>query len=517
MRKNRKFMAIVAIITLFTFSYYTNATAGGWTMSARIALSRAMAAQGGFGAMGPVAAAASGITLPAWAPWAAGAAIVTAVAAGLYFMYRTDQDKKVSPSGSIDLPGASVQWVDIQNGVPMVGTATGTDAQITPGNLKNKVFANPSKYPALHAALEDSEKQLTAESGVGDIGFGPDGKTYQVNGTTNYGCGSGPSEFSWYSPGVILAAPASFVDCSHYPGLVGYVKLAVSGATFTGAPVPNNQVQGRLTDAACAKGGVGETSICAGNEVLKLGLGGEIDSLAHDEPNVVQYMPALDNMVAASQSAIDAANANLEKANQTATVTAANSAVDAAQDAVNTAQSNYNSALSNQSSACAGSGSGSAACIAATSAVQSASNSLSGAKTNLANAQTAAANATQTALNDAGAGGSTPKNVDDTGSSYPSVGNETAKTLDFAPLKKLQGSLSNVWPFNLLGAIGDTLGGLVGTPTAPVFDLPLPFNLSIRVDLTPFDPLAAICRWIMGIFYSIGVALGINKFWRGVS
>lgn len=88
--------------------------------------------------------------------------------------------------------------------------------------------------------------------------------------------------------------------------------------------------------------------------------------------------------------------------------------------------------------------------------------------------------------------------------------------LDFSRFQDLKGALSSTYPFSLIGSLPDLLSPFSRSPVAPVIHLPV-YGNDLVVDLSMFDPVAAVCRWCIGLLATAGVVYYIVHFWRGVS
>lgn len=95
---------------------------------------------------------------------------------------------------------------------------------------------------------------------------------------------------------------------------------------------------------------------------------------------------------------------------------------------------------------------------------------------------------------------------------------EAIKSIDFSTLARLNGVVSNTFPLSMLTNVPSYLTPLLsGDVSAPQFDIPLYGDKKFHIDLTPFDPVAAVIRFIMALLISIGMILYVIRFWRGVS
>jgi hypothetical protein len=100
---------------------------------------------------------------------------------------------------------------------------------------------------------------------------------------------------------------------------------------------------------------------------------------------------------------------------------------------------------------------------------------------------------------------------------FPNAAPQELKKIDFSPFLAIGGAFAAAWPFSLLEKTRTLIEPLVSSPTAPVFDLPLPLSKTVHIDLAIFDPVALTLRWVIGLTLTIGAILGMVRFWRGVS
>lgn len=91
------------------------------------------------------------------------------------------------------------------------------------------------------------------------------------------------------------------------------------------------------------------------------------------------------------------------------------------------------------------------------------------------------------------------------------------KKFKWDKLAQLKGVMVNMYPFYLLPRVRQYYEVFI-TPehTAPVITLPLMGN-NMTLDLSMFDSLAAICRFILSVVSFTGAIYLIVRFWRGVS
>lgn len=91
------------------------------------------------------------------------------------------------------------------------------------------------------------------------------------------------------------------------------------------------------------------------------------------------------------------------------------------------------------------------------------------------------------------------------------------KTLNFSGLNSIKGALDNTYPFNLPSVISGYYSSWVVDPAPPVFNLPLPLGQTIHVDLAPFQPVATLIQYLIGMISTVGCLYYIIHFFRGIS
>jgi hypothetical protein len=84
-------------------------------------------------------------------------------------------------------------------------------------------------------------------------------------------------------------------------------------------------------------------------------------------------------------------------------------------------------------------------------------------------------------------------------------------------MSSIKGALNSTFPFNTVSRLSSYYSTFSVDAAAPSFILPLPLGNSLNVDLSIFDPLAAVIRFLLGLSATIGVTYYIFQFWRGVS
>lgn len=98
-----------------------------------------------------------------------------------------------------------------------------------------------------------------------------------------------------------------------------------------------------------------------------------------------------------------------------------------------------------------------------------------------------------------------------------SVPNATRKTIDLSAIKTLKGALDTTYPFNLPHSISSFYSRFVAPAETPAFDLYMPLGQTLHVDLAPFEPLAIVIRYFIGIIVTVGMFYYIIHFFRGIS
>lgn len=100
---------------------------------------------------------------------------------------------------------------------------------------------------------------------------------------------------------------------------------------------------------------------------------------------------------------------------------------------------------------------------------------------------------------------------------YPDIAKDAVKHFDFSKLNMLKNIMANTFPFSLLTGLVGYYNVFLGEPTPPVFTIPMPLGNEMTVDLTSFNPIAEIMRWVIGTLMSIGIIYVLVRFWRGVA
>jgi hypothetical protein len=90
-------------------------------------------------------------------------------------------------------------------------------------------------------------------------------------------------------------------------------------------------------------------------------------------------------------------------------------------------------------------------------------------------------------------------------------------TVKFDSANGLIGALKNAYPFSMLPSVAQTLTQFVASPTPPVMVMALPFGQSIHIDLSIWDDVAKMCRFVIAALMTSGFILKVVSFWRGIS
>lgn len=465
--------------------------------------------------------------------WRAGATLATfiqasaelhAVAAAGGWAYNAYRDytlpqnnnSKVTSTGDI-LRDANVTWVDLDANLPVV-KSTNNPVKVSHQNMKDVVLkdgTSRAKFPLLKQALEGPEDY-------------PDAMTFPPNvvGTKLDWKGTAPMIVKTYQYSTTggctnICAPADtsakeyWLDANTLR-VTRYHNYGPSEMWTLGPIVPPvvNYTPGQT--AAKIAGNVTPLVYPADSSVYS----GEIDNFIKDNPNIVHFNEPMPSTP--SEAAIKAAEiyrAQVEsaqafaaaQAKAEAEASAAQTRATDARTAANTAWSNFNANPSGDNLIAAQLAESNA--VAAANAAGAAASSAAGAA---AAAAGAAANASgaSTAVDNAGGGGGGGEEEQDVAAPIPE--SEARKTLDFTPLNGLKGALENTYPFNLPQSVKGYYDKLKSNGSAPQFDLPV-LGQTIHVDLTIFDPVASVIRFLFGLLATSGVLYYIIHFFRGIS
>lgn len=99
----------------------------------------------------------------------------------------------------------------------------------------------------------------------------------------------------------------------------------------------------------------------------------------------------------------------------------------------------------------------------------------------------------------------------------PSGSADSAKSLNFDSMNQVLGVLPSKFPFNLISQGFSYADVFIRSPSAPSFDLTLPYGFVMHLDLAVFDPVAAVCRFFVTVLLLGGSLIYVVRFWRGVA
>ena len=399
------------------------------------------------------------------------------VAAVVAYAMQSGAPSSVATTGDIKRP-STVAWVDLTLPSPAVVqkpvTATMPAAKVFPIGTKKNVDGT-AKYPNVNNALNvnptmtyDTVPSTTALYTM------PDGSLAKYSGSSNVGCTTSP--FTPYNIkyssgwGMYLGGSSSLCTSASLPIMIKNVNFY--SATYANSAAT---MQNSATDPTV-------------NTLYQA----ELDQMFQDPDYVPTFSDATTGLPftvptnAATQPQINAYNAKgvaLEAAHTAADVAAANNT-----------QAQAAAAAANAAAAAAGGTDAglNAAAAAANAAAAQASN-------------TAATTAADAAAADAAAGPASLSTPD------------TLHKFSFSSLNALKGALNTTWPFNLVGTISGYYSAFVATPVAPVFDYPLPLGFVVHADLSPWNTIASIMRWVLSVLLTVGCIYYIIHFWRGIS
>lgn len=443
------------------------------------------------------------------------ALIHAAVIGGAYVGWRTYKREngstrnpsgtKVTPQGTIGRD-VRVEWVDLTQTDFVSGK--NVTAKIPYSQIASAVKGNPTKYPNLKAAIDKSEtNECYADDGpnaewqVGEsFEDSSTGYYYTVTGVHNTSVQNGTNTVNklMNTPTWSSALNSHYVT-KLYSGSPTY-KLVTYLCSPTGTkyapPRPAQQVPPEFavnisgsssapTDVYSDYYGEIDDYLTEQGGTLSFIDSDDSSSVDTSPPFVVPPMPSLHEFIA-SQSTRDALQAS------GAALDSARLAVTAAQGAVDTARANYDLSGS-----------------------PSDAQKLADALKALADSQAAfdklKAELAKQAADDA------KKAAEDEADNAAQLGGAgDVPDLNFSRFQELKGALSTTYPFSLIGMLPDLLSPFVSSPSAPVIHLPV-YGNDLVVDLSIFDPVAAVCRWCVGLLSSAGVVYYIVHFWRGVS
>ena len=525
----------LAILCLILFPYIAFATTGGVVA---LGIATAVGAGSLIGIM---------LALPAAAPYIAGAALLGMVAGSNVYMGSQSSSTSgytpsVSSNADITKPTDAV-WIDLNNSQFTVETQK-EQVKITAAALQALAAETNSdgsnKYPLTYAALYTTPSLPKPDTGT--ILQLPNGNKYVmtqysnscVNGSPNCPTGSnnnanacgwapdagatqisgGVEVFRYPSQYIYASQPNTNSGCSGtYNYLVNYTLTATSSTVSTPTPKPLSTQLTNLTGTGSAG-------------ALQSQFNSEIDNMLKDPNYVPNFTDASTGLpYAPPAGALSLSQMQTQSPADVQAQQTAQAGVTAAAANVSNAQGRVTSATAGQASAQTTANNATAAAnadptnTAKATAAQNANIALGLANLQLQQAQSAldAANGALSKANTT-AGLISASNTDKSTDAPASTGTAgTAHTINLAPLNNLKGVLTSTFPFSLAPSIAGYYSALIASPSPPVFTIPFPLGFNMTVDLTPFDGIATICRWLVSILMTVGAIYYVIHFWRGVS
>lgn len=458
-------------------------------------------------AFAPLAYLVAVTGIPAYA-WVTSAAVhVGAGAVGVYYALKSNQSSKTDSAGTISRPAAAV-FIDSKD---LQVVEKQLNAKLPKTEVERISSKQPAKYPKLKAATSklsypgyddpsalpattqsyvvNQQIHLTASKCV-KVSY-VEGSTAAWNGNVS-GSLSGWRDFP--NDGFFeVYHPTS--EHGNYPNAVWIEKVHYTVQT---APTPITVPKSVSEYLA---------SVAPTGTVEDTALQDELDQMMQDPDYVPVFSDATTGLPYAPPSQaevmtpaqIDAHNKAVDAYNkkQQAAESALGAATDAQKAATN-AGAAYEASGGNLSTGVGGDASLYQKYLDAKAAASGAQSASDAAQAGLA----------QDALND-------QKEADDSAGEIP--GNEERKTLDFTPLHALKSKLDNTYPFNLPGIVLGYYTALKSTPEAPQFDLALPLGQTMHIDLSPFESIALLMRYLIGVLLTSGIIYYIIHFFRGIS
>jgi len=433
------------------------------------------------------------LVIPAWYLAAGAAMALTAAGAGMYYAMKSGHSATVSPLGNLSRV-ASVAYIASKAGANVLDEHDVT-AQMTYAQLSSLANAVSTLYPLVKDAINGIglAPTLDKNSTVGTVYSTPVG-----NKRLTESCGVRLQDGSYTGDSIQMVGSDKVYVVYQNP-TNGYYQA--SNCFYLG---PDNRTPSPLTPTEAAKR-------LAANNVsgdVRTPYQAEIDKMFQD-PNYVPtftddttglpYATPPGVLTPGQVTAINTAGAAADA--RESTITKIGEAAAAAAAATNTANNNVQSAQAAQAAAAtAAAASPNDAALAA--ALAAANVALANAQAALADAQAkqAAAEAEQAKSQE------TLPTEDTTGKLHK------WKWDKFETLKNL---IPTVFPFSLISTLGSYLSVLVADPVAPSFDLPLYQSNVMHISLDIFDPVATVCRWLIGILLTIGGVQLVIGFWRG--
>jgi len=351
--------------------------------------------------------------------------------------------------------------------------------------LADKTSGN-NRYPNLQDALiKQTADGPSLETKTGDVIAHRDGKTYIVTATEYY-----PQNFfnPDYSRKVTYLYDGRVSVNGDYQPTAGFGPGLLITLGRETPPPPTARVRPEA-EALLASGALVSPTDQAWPIADKFS--GDIDKLIQDQPNIVHYVdtasPDKETDLAPPYTGPTGAGL-FNPATPTPAQTIALQAGLTAQAAAAAAQA---AAQAAQAAAASDPANKDKAAVAAQAAASAAA--LAAQQAQIAAQQAAADTKTDTVP-------SKEEDMTTAGITMPAI-----KSINFEPFLALSGVLNGKFPFSLLSSVSGLVGLLVSDSSAPVFDIPMPLGNSMRIDLSVFNGVAAVSRFVFSLLLTLGI------------
>ncbi|MBT1071624.1 hypothetical protein [Pelotalea chapellei] len=387
------------------------------------------------------------------------------VQAGVKYLLPTSATSNVPSYGSADNYGLK------RNSIGTVMASVGAAAVLTIGfeALRTYVDSNKSSHPLLDSAL-NANKNYFAPSDIPGLGSGsqtlPLNTVLKASGNNYYkivGAGSVSPRNACYTPSIDAISYSSGQinvltfggsgDCSMYAGTLRANAMTSYPVVSVTAPVPSPSTQEQFNALVAPFGSISPAYQPEIDSAFRLGV------------------PFSSSLPSSELAKVDQNYARQEQ------ITHLNNAVQNATNIYN----NYPSDSTLQS-------------------------------LNDIKAQLAAAQAQQ-------ASESADQSKDEKASEVLNVPTaEAPVAFNLNKLNDLKGAMSGAYPFNYISRISSYFDALAtSNHAAPVFDFHIYKDINAHVDLSFFDPVMDVVRWVLSLLLSVGAIMFVIKFYRGVS
>lgn len=425
--------------------------------------------------------------LPLLPAAATAAATALGLAGGVYYYMQQGGGSLVSPSNVARNAAAAYYVIDSANRVSNM-IVKPLNANLSIGNIMGLAGSNPTAYPNLSYAASGngpigplSPGSIINYKAGGSMLTGVVGSTRTLVGNcsaTTVNCGSVFTNTAYYYYAVEPGTSWAY-DIYRYP-----ITPSTSPATIANPPASPSSF-------------VGDVSNSDGSPKSQA-LQDELDKAMQDPTYTPSFSDATTGLPwAPPADAVSPAVANEYDKRQEAAAAAA-AAVNAANSAVAAAQAAHDAAVA---AAAANPNDPNLQDKAAQTLIQ------------LTNAQAAAAGSAANAA----ALGATQAAVEADAEDLPAPVEPPPglKSFNWGAATKLLGTLETAWPFNLLMSLRGLFAPLEAPPTAPAFDMHIYGDNKVHIDLSFFDPIATICRWVVSLLLtSLGI-MAIVRWYRG--